>query len=143
MVKWYIGDSMEQMNRSELRKKIMTILYQIHVYRKNKMEYNVDSIIKDVMEIDNEFVKEMVYGVLTYENEIIAVANEYLDNWTIDRLGNTDQAILKLGIYELLYTDTPEVVCINEAVELAKLYSDDSVRKMINGVMDKVYHNKK
>ena len=48
---------MEQLNRSELRKKAMTILYQIHVYRKNKMEYDVDSIIKDVMEIDNEFVK--------------------------------------------------------------------------------------
>ncbi len=121
----------------------MTILYQIHVYRKNKMEYDVDSIIKDVMEIDNEFVKELVYGVLTYENEIIDIANKYLEDWTIDRLGNTDQAILKLGIYELLYTKTPEVVCINEAIELAKLYSDDSVRKMINGVMDKVYHNKK
>lgn len=137
------GDSMEQLNRSELRKKAMTILYQIHVYRKNKMEYDVDSIIKDVMEIDNEFVKELVYGVLTYENEIIDIANKHLEDWTIDRLGNTDQAILKLGIYELLYTKTPEVVCINEAIELAKLYSDDSVRKMINGVMDKVYHNKK
>ena len=137
------GDSMEQLNRSELRKKAMTILYQIHVYRKNKMEYDVDSIIKDVMEIDNEFVKELVYGVLTDENEIIDIANKYLEDWTIDRLGNTDQAILKLGIYELLYTKTPEVVCINEAIELAKLYSDDSVRKMINGVMDKVYHNKK
>lgn len=137
------GDSMEQLNRSELRKKAMTILYQIHVYRKNKMEYDVDSIIKDVMEIDNEFVKELVYGVLTYENEIIDIANKYLEDWTIDRLGNTDQAILKLGIYELLYTKTPEVVCINEAIELAKLYSDDSVRKMINGVMDKIYHNKK
>ena len=134
---------MEQLNRSELRKKAMTILYQIHVYRKNKMEYDVDSIIKDVMEIDNEFVKELVYGVLTYENEIIDISNKYLEDWTIDRLGNTDQAILKLGIYELLYTKTPEVVCINEAIELAKLYSDDSVRKMINGVMDKVYHNKK
>ena len=134
---------MEQLNRSELRKKAMTILYQIHVYRKNKMEYDVDSIIKDVMEIDNEFVKELVYGVLTYENEIIDIANKYLEDWTIDRLGNTDQAVLKLGIYELLYTKTPEVVCINEAIELAKLYSDDSVRKMINGVMDKVYHNKK
>ena len=137
------GDSMEQLNRSELRKKAMTILYQIHVYRKNKMEYDVDSIIKDVMEIDNEFVKELVYGVLTYENEITDIANKYLEEWSIDRLGNTDQAILKLGIYELLYTKTPDIVCINEAVELAKLYSDDSVRKMINGVMDKVYHNKK
>ena len=132
---------MEQ-TRSELRKKIMTILYQMNVYDKNKMSYNVEDIIKEVCEIDNEFVKEIVYGVITYRNEIDKIANKYLIDWTIDRLGNTDQAILRMGIYELLYTDTPDVVCINEAVELAKNYSDDDVRKMINGVLDKVYHDK-
>lgn len=132
---------MEQ-NRSELRKKIMTILYQINVYKTNKMEYSVDDILKEVLEIDNEFVKEVVYGVITYQNDINNLANTYLEGWTIDRLGNTDKAILQIGIYELLYTDTPDIVCINEAIELAKLYSDDSVRKMINGVMDKIYHNK-
>ena len=132
---------MEQ-NRSELRKKIMTILYQINVYKANKMEYNVDDILKEVLEIDNEFVKEVVYGVITYQNEINKLANTYLDGWTIDRLGNTDKAILQMGIYELVYTDTPDIVCINEAVELAKAYSDDDVRKMINAVLDKVYHSK-
>lgn len=134
---------MEQQNRSELRKKIMTILYQINIYDKNKIEYNIDSIIKEVCEIDNEFVKDIVYGVITYKNDIDKTANKYLKDWTIDRLGNTDQAILRMGIYELIYTDTPEIVSINEAVELAKLYSDDDVRKMINGVMDKIYHDKK
>ena len=130
---------MEQ-NRSELRKKIMTILYQINVYEKNKMKYNVEDIINEVLEIDNEFVKDMVYGVITYKNDIDKLANSHLNNWTIDRLGNTDQAILRMGIYELLYTDTPKIVSINEAVELAKAYSDDDVRKMINGVLDKIYH---
>ncbi len=133
---------MEQKNRSELRYNIMTILYQINVYEKNKIEYNVDDVIKEVVEIDNEFVKELVYGILTYKNDIDEIANKYLKDWTIDRLGNTDQAILRIGIYELLYTKTPEIVCINEAIELAKKYSDDDVRKMINGVLDKVYHNK-
>ena len=132
---------MEQ-NRSELRKKIMTILYQINVYEKNKINYNLEDVIKEVMEIDNEFVKDMVYGVITYKNNIDVFANKNLNNWTIDRLGNTDQAILRMGIYELLYTDTPEIVSINEAVELAKAYSDDDVRKMINGVLDKIYHDK-
>jgi len=132
---------MEQ-NRSELRKKIMTILYQINVYEKNKITYNVEEVIKEVMEIDNEFVKDMVYGVITYKNDIDTLANKNLNNWTIDRLGNTDQAILRMGIYELLYTSTPEIVSINEAVELAKAYSDDDVRKMINGVLDKIYHDK-
>lgn len=129
-------------NRSELRKKIMTILYQINVYKTNKMEYSVDDILKEVLEIDNEFVKDIVYGVITYQNEINELANNYLDGWTIDRLGNTDKAILQMSIYELIYTDTPDIVCINEAIELAKDYSDDSVRKMINGVLDKIYHNK-
>lgn len=133
---------MEQLNRSELRKKIMTILYQVNIYKNNKMSYNLENVINEVIEIDNEFVKEIVYGVTTYQNEIDEIANKYLDGWTIDRLGNTDRAILEIGIYELLYTDTPDIVCINEAIELAKLYSDDEVRRMINGVLDKVYHNK-
>ena len=134
---------MEQLNRSELRKKIMTILYQINIYEKNKINYEVDKVIKEVCEIDNEFVKDTVYGVITYKNDIDEIANKYLNNWTIDRLGNTDQAILRIGIYELLYTDIPEIVAINEAIELAKLYSDDDVKGMINGVMDKVYKDKK
>lgn len=133
---------MEQINRSELRKKIMTILYQINVYEANEMEFNVEDLIKESLEIDNEFVKEIVYGVVTYKNDIDELANKYLNGWKINRLGNTDKAILRMGIYELMYTKTPEVVAINEAVELAKTYSDDEVRKMINGVLDKVYHNK-
>ena len=134
---------MEQLNRSELRKKIMTILYQINIYEKNKINYEVDKVIKEVCEIDNEFVKDIVYGVITYKSNIDELANKYLNKWTIDRLGNTDQAILRMGIYELLYTDTPDIVAINEAVELSKTYSDDDVKGMINGVMDKIYHSKK
>ncbi len=131
---------MEQLNRSEARKIIMTILYQIIVYEKNKMIYEVEDVIKENLEIDNEFVKDIVYGVLTYQNDIDNIANKYMKSWTIDRLGNTDMAILRMGIYELLYTKTPSIVCINEAVELAKTYSDDEVAKMINAILDKVYH---
>ena len=126
-------------NRSELRKKIMTILYQISVCELGKIEYDIENIIKNVSEIENEFIKDTVYGIITYKNNIDELANKYLNNWTIDRLGNTDSAILRMGIYELVYTDTPAVVAINEAIELSKLYSDDDVRKMINAVLDKVY----
>ena len=138
-----IGGNMEQLNRSKLRKIIMTILYQINVYDKNKIKYQVNDVIKSVLEIDNEFVKEVVYGIVTYKNEIDKLANKYIKKgWTIDRLGHTDQAILRIGIYELMYTDTPDIVAINEAIELAKLYSDEEVRKMINSILDKIYHNK-
>ena len=128
--------------RSELRKKIMTILYQINVYESNKVSFDVNEIIKSVLEIDNEFVKDIVYGVITYKDNIDKLANKYLNKWTIDRLGNTDQAIIRMSIYELMYTDTPDVVVINEAIELAKLYSDDKVKNMINGILDKIYHEK-
>lgn len=126
--------------RSELRKKIMTILYQIAVFDKNKIDYNVDDLIKENVEIDNEFVKEIVYGTVTYKNEIDELANKYMKDWTIDRLGFTDVAILRMAIYELIYSDTPDIVVINEAIELAKSYSDDKVVKLINGVLDKIYH---
>ena len=119
----------------------MTILYQINVYETNKVNISVDEVIKDVLDIDNEFVKEMVYGVTTYKEDIKKIANDYLNGWTINRLGNTDQAILMMGIYELMYTKTPPIVVINECVNLAKTYSDDKVKNMINAALDKVYHN--
>ena len=126
--------------RSELRKKIMTILYQIAVFDKNKIEYNVDELIIENLEIENEFVKEIVYGTVTYKNELDNLANKYMKDWTIDRLGFTDIAILRMAIYELIYSNTPDIVVINEAIELAKAYSDDKVVKLINGVLDKIYH---
>ena len=125
--------------RSELREIATIILYQIEIGKKQKMEYNVEDIISANLEVDNEFVREIVYGVITYENDIVNIANKYITKgWTIDRLDQVGAAILKLGIYELNYTDTPSIVVINEAVELAKKYSDDSVRKIINAVLDKI-----
>lgn len=124
--------------RSELREKVMTILYQITLYNNNKIEYNTDDVIKENVEIENEFVKDMVYGVITYKDELDKIANERLSNWTIDRLDSMGREILRMGIYEIKYTDTPDLVVINEAIELSKKYSDDSVRKMINAVLDKL-----
>jgi len=128
--------------RSELRELAMVILYQINLYEKNKIAYQVEQVINDNVEIENEFIKEIVYGVITYQSEIDQKANHFLKDWTIDRLGLPDQAIIRLSIYELLYTKTPEIVIINEAIELAKKYSDEKVRQMINGILDKIYHEK-
>ena len=80
--------------------------------------------------------------VLVAIEVIDSLANKYLEDWEISRLGFTDQAIIRMGIYEIMWTDTPDVTCIDEAVELAKEYSDEKVCKMINGVLDKVYHSK-
>lgn len=124
--------------RSELREKIMTILYQISLYQNNKIEYNIDDVIAENLEIDNEFVKEMVYGIITHKDDLDEIANKNLANWTISRLDSMGKEILRMGIYEMKYTETPDLVVINEAIELAKKYSDDAVRKMINAVLDKL-----
>lgn len=127
-----------ELKRSLLREKIMIILYQIDIAISQKINYDVDKIIKDNVEVDNEFVKQIVYGVITYKDEIDKKANKYMKDWTIDRLDKTGASILRMAIYEILYTDTPELVVINEAIELSKKYSDENVRKIINAVLDKI-----
>lgn len=127
-----------ELKRSLLREKIMIILYQIDIAISQKINYDIDKIIKDNVEVDNEFVKQIVYGVITYKDEIDKKANKYMLDWTIDRLDKTGASILRMAIYEILYTDTPELVVINEAIELSKKYSDENVRKIINAVLDKI-----
>lgn len=125
-------------SRSELREKAMVILYQISIMKKSNIDWNVEQLIEKNLDIDNEFVRDLVYGVVTYQNVIDDLANQHMKDWNIERIDKTGAAILRIAIYELKYTDTPPIVTINEAVELAKKYSDDSVRKMINAVLDKI-----
>ena len=123
--------------RSELREKIMVILYQIDIYNERNVKYNVDEIIEDNLEIENDFVKDIVYGVITYKDELDNLANSLMNDWTIDRIDKSGAAILRMSLYELKYMDTPEIVVINEAIDLSKLYSDESVRKIVTAVLDK------
>lgn len=127
--------------KSELREIIMKIVYQINIFKRGNIDYDITSLISEHLDEDNEFVEESVSGILKYQDIINDLANKYLNNWTIDRLNLVDQAILSLGIYELKYTKVPSVVAIDEAIELSKKYSDLDVTKMINGVLDSIYHS--
>ena len=128
-------------NRSELREIAMKVLYQVYIYQNSNTTYDIDSLIKEQLEVENDFVNSLVNNIIKNQNKISNMANKYLNDWNIDRLSKVDKAILSIGIYELLYTDTPSVVAINEAVELSKKYSDEKVVKMINAALDKIYHN--
>ena len=119
-------------SRSELREVIMKVIYQINIFEEANLDYDVTNLIKEHLEIQNDFVETSINGIIENKKRI--------NDWTIDRLSKVDQAILSLGIYELMYTDIPSVVAINEAVELSKNYSDEAVTKMINGVLDKIYN---
>lgn len=130
------------LSRNDSRMLAMTILYQIELCKRKKIDYSLEELLSEYSEVINDFAKNIIDGVIAHDKELIDIANKYLNNWNISRLGLTDAAIIKIAIYELLYTDTPKKVCIDEAIELAKDYSDEKVVGMINGVLDKVYHQK-
>lgn len=118
----------------------MKVLYQIFILEESGIEFDISSLIKEQLEVENEFVITAIHTILEKKVEIYHLADSYLDSWPMDRLNRVDQAILSLGIYELKYTETPSVVAINEAIELSKKYSDEKVTKMINAVLDEIYH---
>lgn len=128
-------------NRSELRDVIIKVLYQVYILNNTNVKYDIETLINEQMEIENNFVNDSINGVVSNQTDISNLANKYLKDWTIDRLSKVDKAILSLGIYELMYTDTPSIVCINETIELAKKYSDMDVVRMINATLDAIYHN--
>lgn len=128
-------------NRSELREISMKVLYQKYILENTNTSYDINDLIKEQLEVENDFVNELVNGVISNQEKISEIANKYLVDWNVDRLSKVDKAIISIGVYELLFTETPSVVAINEAIELSKKYSDEKVTKMLNAALDKIYHN--
>ena len=124
--------------RHELRKDCMNILYQIDIFEDNKIPYDIKDVIKDNVEIENDYVNEIVNGVISKKEEIDELSNKLLIDWNINRIDKVGASILRIGIYELKYTDTPPIVAINEAIELAKEFCNESVTKIINATLDKL-----
>ncbi len=128
-------------SRNEAREIAVKCLYKISILEDAKIEYDPKDVIQEECEVESDFINELVYQVLKYKEDLDKLANKYLVDWEIKRLNKVDQAILRIGIYELRYTDTPNIVAINEAIELSKKYSDEEVTKMINAVLDNIYHS--
>ena len=98
-------------SRNDSRVIAMVILYQVDLFNKRNIPYNMDEIITNNIqniEGDISFIKELVSGVMNHKEELENIANKYLNNWNINRLGLTDAAILKIAIYELTHTNTPK-----------------------------------
>jgi N utilization substance protein B len=85
------------------------------------------------------FSEELVQGTLDHLEEIDALIKRHAHNWAFHRIARVDLAVLRLGIFELLYRrDIPPVVTINEAIELGKTYSTPDSRRFLNGILDQV-----
>ncbi len=86
------------------------------------------------------FARELVEGVQLYADKLDELISKYTKNWTITRIAATDRNVLRLGAYELIYTDTPGPVVLNEAVELSKRFGGKQSAGFVNGVLDQILH---
>ena len=83
------------------------------------------------------FAEERVAGVLGSLKEIDEILVPLLDHWDLYRLGTVERMVLRMGLWEMKYTDVPKPVCINEAIDLANWFSTPKSRSLVNGVLDK------
>ena len=99
-----------------------------------------DEILKDkkVKGSKAEFAKKLLTGILQKIDKIDIIIKDHLIDWNFERLDKVDKQILRVGIYELLYTDTPYQIVIDEAVKLAKNFSEDKAKSFINGILDRI-----
>ncbi len=119
------------------------------LYLIDTCKYTPESAIQTVLQIPlskplREFVNDLVNGVTIQKPEIDAILSGCLENWNMKRLAIVDRNILRLATYEIINDkDTPISVILNEAIEIAKLYSTEDSSKFVNGILDKVKSERK
>lgn len=135
------------MNRTETRKVAFELIYSLEIQKVNEDELDEQiSVFLENNEIQEEkvkeYVKDVIYGIQKNKDDILAQINSELsEKWELSRLSKISISILKLAIYEILYKKLPYKVAINEAVELAKSYGDDSTPSFVNGILASIVKN--
>ena len=136
------------MNRSETRKVAFELIYSLEIQKISRDEYEeqINLFLENNGIEENkvkEYVQDVIYGIEDHKEEILDQINKELsEKWEISRLSKINVAILKLAIYELIYSKIPYKVVINEAVEIAKKYGDDFAKSFINGVLASIVKEK-
>ena len=133
------------MKRTATREETFKLLYSIEVQREYKEE-QVQLYI-DQNEIDDEsaksYITTTVKGIMDDKENLHNVISKYLkEDWSIERISKVNLAILELAIYEINCEETPYKVVINEAVELAKKYGDNTAKAFVNGILASVVQEK-
>lgn len=90
-----------------------------------------------------DFARSLIAGVRRNRGEVDGMLGKIAANWSLNRMAGTDRNVLRLGAYEILYTDTPGRVAINEAVELAKRFGSAQSAQFVNGILDKFLNERK
>ena len=125
--------------RRIIREKVLQLLYAFEMNNENK-EPMIKEILSDVEEnADKEFANNLINQVFLHKNELDELIKSKVDNWDLSRIALIDRILLRMGICEILYfSDIPPKVSINEAIEIAKVYSTSSSGKFINGILDAI-----
>lgn len=135
------------MNRSAIREQAFKLIYSLDIQRNENLEEQIELYIENNMITEKrakEYIRESVKGVEENKEAILKLIEKNLkSDWKIDRISKIDIAILKLAIYELEYTEIPFKVVINEAVEIAKKYGEDTSKNFINGILASIVKEKK
>ena len=120
-------------SRHELRESVFKILFQVEntdLDYRELLEFEVDDVS------GSEYVTRTLDDILAKKEQIDEIISNNLKGWKLERLSKMDRQILRISTYEILFTDIPYKVSINEAVELSKKYSEkDDSYKFINGVL--------
>lgn len=88
-----------------------------------------------------EFAEDLLAGVRRHRDQVDQQLEEIARNWKLSRMAATDRNVLRLGAYEILFTETPNRVAVNEAIELAKRYGTNNSSQFVNGVLDRLMNN--
>ena len=134
------------MNRSAIREQAFKLIYSLDIQRNENLEEQIELYIENNMITEKrakEYIRESVKGVEENKEAILKLIEKNLkSDWKIDRISKIDIAILKLAIYELEYTEIPFKAVINEAVEIAKKYGEDTSKNFINGILASIVKEK-
>jgi N utilization substance protein B len=86
----------------------------------------------------NEYTITLVEGVLSRRERIDELISTYAQGWTLERMPAVDRAVLRLGAWEILYSDVPDAVAVDEAVELSRSLSTDESPSFVNGLLGRL-----
>ena len=124
--------------RSKARKRAVDLLYEADLRSADALAILADRVALAQPPV-NDYTVELVEGVAANSLRIDELLGEYAEGWTIERMPGVDRAVLRIGVYELLWrADVPDAVAIDEAVELAKTLSTDESPRFVNGVLARV-----
>jgi N utilization substance protein B len=128
--------------RSKARKRAVDVLYESDLRGLDSSETLRDRIALADPPV-NDYTVTLVEGAREHRDRIDDILSAYAEGWTIDRMPGVDRAVLRLGVYELLWReDVPDAVVIDEAVELAKTLSTDESPRFVNGILARVLRDR-